>query len=195
MHKLLLLHGYVHKEHIAIEFCAFRGLYISSQFSCSRPICNGSNGFLAGFRINGESYLHFFPNFNLKRVSINLMGSIRTNENIDNQRIILPFEISKDIYTIGIGIDTKQSLFSVYYENYTYSFKYDTNIKIQKMNVHASGSNVNTANDNISMNFGEKSFVYQVPGLIPWKDKLPMPTSKIECKIRLFLHYVIFFIL
>lgn len=27
MHKLLLLHGYVHKEHIAIEFCAFRGLY------------------------------------------------------------------------------------------------------------------------------------------------------------------------
>ena len=26
MHKLLLLHGYVHKEHIAIEFCAFRGL-------------------------------------------------------------------------------------------------------------------------------------------------------------------------
>ena len=63
------------------------------------------------------------------------------------------------------------------------------------MNVHASGSNVNTANDNISMNFGEKSFVYQVPGLIPWKDKLPMPTSKIECKIRLFLHYVIFFIL
>ena len=75
---------------------------------------SGTNGFLAGFLINHYDKVDFFPNLYPQNdcISFNLIGDVRTSLEFENQRICLSFVVSEDPYTVGVGIDTKQSLFS-----------------------------------------------------------------------------------
>ena len=140
---------------------------------------SGNNGCAFGFYINYESYVNYYSQLDLDYHVIYLNGNSKTSQQNEDQRIGLPFKLT-DPYTIGVGIDIKTSIFSVYYNNYTYSIQYNKSLQVKTMNAHIWGCNSDLADENISVNFGDLDFHYKVPGLLAWNQKLLFPTCNLK---------------
>ena len=148
------------------------------------------NGFPSfGFHTN-QGNIAFYPQGDLIRPKILLQGNMRTNQTTtDQQTIVLPFSVEFP-YTVGVGIDTQQHKFIVFYNHYCYTIIYNKKAKITSFDSDIWGSVLSITNENVSINFGAFPFQYTVPAFHPWEENVkPFYCTKV---IRSFDKFVFF---
>ena len=142
-----------------------------------------------GFHTN-EGRIGFYPQGKLKQPRILLQENMRTNQTTtDQQIIVLPFSVEFP-YTVGVGIDTQQHKFIVFYNHYCYTIIYNKKAKITSFDSDIWGSVLSITNENVSINFGAFPFQYTVPAFHPWEENVkPFYCTKV---IRSFDKFVFF---
>ena len=127
----------------------------------------------SGFHLFGFSfgvYCIYFYQFNS---SIPFFYATSLSESTRREKMNFPIEQK---HTIGLGIDTYNKMFTVFYNNTYESFKIPEYVTYENLNVKIWGANSNFTDDFISVNFGEFPFDYNVPGFHPWNEKIYQPS-------------------
>ena len=95
-------------------------------------------------------------------------------------------------FTVGVAYDTFSKIFSIYYNH---SFVHinvecdNTRKRIGPLFIEGTGG---TFNDNISINFGQNQFTYDIPqGYQPWNTiwKVCSCINKVNMDIRILFYY------
>ena len=130
---------------------------------------SGNNYPLFGFSTN-KGPIYFYPAGKPNEPSIILRNDVRTDPSTPQQGIKIPFAI-KQPYTIGVGIDPKHHLFTVFYNDNFFSLRFNTAVTITSVSAAIGGANYKSTHENVSINFGALDFKYNVSGYLPWQDK------------------------
>ena len=140
---------------------------------------SGAGYVLFGFQTN-NGWIAFYPFSHIEAPTIRLEGDIKINQSNPMQELLnLPFAVEYP-YTVGVGIDTHQYKFSVYYKKYVHTIVYNKNAKITSIDVDVWGSVSERSNEEVSVNFGAFPFEYTVPAFHPWEETVkPFYCSKI----------------
>ena len=138
----------------------------SGRWYFEATLHHGSGGFLVGFNTN-IGYLDFYPYFNNSSPTLYFENFFSTTSS-SIQRIRLPFSVVEP-YTIGVGIDLDNNIFSIYYQHYTYSYHINSSHQIRTLNAEVWGAHDDRTHEYVSVNYGENKFEYLVPGILAWK--------------------------
>ena len=144
---------------------------------------------LFGFHTN-QGKVDFYGWNRLSSPSIVIHENLRTNTEERQQRVYLPFSVEVP-YTVGVGIDMRRNIFTVFYKNDYFPMILNQKVKINSVNAEVRGASNPSTNENISVNFGYLNFSYSIPAFTPWEKPLPSfctKAMKILC-IKHFIYY------
>ena len=107
--------------------------------------------------------INFYPDKNLNNPYITINNCF--SETGINQYISLPFKIENE-HTVGIVFNSKERIFTVVYNNNFYSHSFQSeSVTGKPYKFRFGGANTSDSSDEITLNFGHKSFTYNIPSL------------------------------
>ena len=155
--KIHLKQCYVYKSTKERTNCHGKWYFEATHYS------GGSNWHLFGFEMNfGDIY--FYPVGDRSNPAFYMPESLSQN---NNTRTPLPFSV-EDEHTIGVGIDIDEHRFYVFYKNNFAFYDFKMTSKCKRINARVWGANINLTDDNVSVNFGDEPFKYNISGFTPW---------------------------
>ena len=145
---------------------------ISNGIRYYEATCYSGKGYaLFGYKTSTYDRINFYPRSGFTSPCINIKGKFITIEGTEQQQITLPFSITELPYTIGVAIDISNTIFTVFYKNNFFSYKFNKGSN-DRIFVDIWGAVSNDANEDVSFNFGRFPFHYNVTSLIPWQSRV-----------------------
>ena len=150
---------------------------------------SGTNSILAGFWTN-IGMVQFFSKSSLTNLAIWLNDDFC--KELSGHSFNIPWNISSDEYTVGIGIDIDAGYFYVFYETNYFSFKYSTIPKKTPFNIVVREAIGEGSTDTVSVNFGSQPFKYNHTTFMKWKDNIkPMTCKANKSRLNTMLLFII----
>ena len=170
--KIHLTKSTVYRSSKTIKSCRGKWYYEATHYS------GGSNYHLVGYSMDIGG-IYFYPRASISQpkfymsIPLSHTGTDATN---------IPFSVASE-HTIGLGIDVDKHLFYVFYNNNYAYYDYIKTGECQDLRAVIWGANSELADDNVSVNFGDRPFLYDIPGFTPWA-KMPKRLT-CNCKRKL----------
>ena len=141
--------------------------------------CYSGNGFaLFGFSTDC-GFVDFYPfNSTLKHYVL-LQGDLKTVEQEQQQLIATPF-LAEFPYTVGVSINIINNTFTVFYNNTFLAVQFNKGAKIKSIQAEIWGANSDNTDEEVSANFGNLPFTYDVSDLITWQNYKQMFTYSVK---------------
>ena len=136
---------------------------------------SGTNTILVGFMTN-TGRVQFYSDGSLSNLVVWLnddFGGSQGTHSFD-----IPWDISSNEYTVGLGIDIDAGYFYIFYETNYFSFKYSPIPKGTPFNIVVREAVGNTDTDTVSVNFGSTPFKYNHTTFTKWTNKIKPMTCK-----------------
>ena len=155
--KFILKNSSFFRSTKTIKNCNGRWYYEATHYA------GGTNYHLIGFSIN-QSYITFYPLGNPSLPNFYMHQSLSQTSNEFSR---IPFSV-EDEHTVGVGIDVDEHRFYVFYNNHFSYYDFVMTNKCQNLNTRIFGAYTSITNDEVSINFGDEPFKYNISGFTPW---------------------------
>ena len=136
---------------------------------------NGTNTILVGFSTN-LGRVQFYSQGSLSNLVVWLNDDFL--KEFDTNLFGIPWDISSDEYTVGLGIDIDAGYFYIFYETNYFSFKYSPIPKGTPFNIVVREAVPEGSTDTVSVNFGSTPFKYNHTTFTKWTNKIKAMTCK-----------------